>query len=54
MTDQKLYNFSVLSLNASKDFQESKVIFDYDEDLWIYSELEIIDIVWEKTLNNKR
>jgi hypothetical protein len=44
----------ILSMNARKDFQGPRVILDYDEDLWIYSELEIIDIVKEENIEKQK
>ena len=40
----------VLYDNAEKNFKGPMEIFDFDEDMWIYSELNIIDILQKKHL----
>jgi len=53
-----LFSESVLYENAYKIFKRSKdrlmMIFDFDEDMWIYSELNINDILKEKKVRKQK
>jgi len=49
-----IYAWSKLYEKTYKIFNEPMVIYNYDEDLWIYSELQINDILKEKSFENQR
>jgi len=40
--------------NAQKNFKGLMEIFDYDEDMWIYSKLNFIDILLEKKVKSQK
>jgi hypothetical protein len=44
----------VLYDNAEKDYKGLMEIFDFDEDMWIYSKLDITDILKEKKVRNQK
>ena len=49
-----IYTWGKLYGNAYKEFNEPMVIYNFDEDLWIYSELQISDILEEKSFEAQR
>jgi hypothetical protein len=52
-----IFSWGRLYNNAYKIFKKSKdhmLIFDWDEDMWIYSKLNIIDILKEKDVENQK
>jgi hypothetical protein len=49
-----IYAYSKMSVKAEDGFKGTITIYDYDEDLWIYSELKISDISKEKTEEKQR
>ena len=49
-----IYAWGKLYEKAYKDFNENMVIYNYDEDLWIYSELQFSDITQEINFENKK
>ena len=49
-----IFSNGVLHSNAKQNFKGGMTILDYDEDLWIYSELNIVDILQAKTVNEQK
>jgi hypothetical protein len=40
--------------NAERKFKGQMAIYDFDEDIWVYSSLNIIDILQEKKVGNQK
>jgi len=49
-----IFYWGSLYVNAQKYFKGSMEIFDWDEDMWIYSELNINDILKEKKVSGQK
>ena len=49
-----VYSWGNLYEKAYKDLDGPMVIYNYDEDLWIYSELEISDIIKETSVEKQK
>ena len=49
-----IYPWGKLYKKAHKNFNGPMVIYNYDEDLWIYSELQIDDVLKEECFEKQR
>jgi len=49
-----IFCWGCLYVNAYKNIKGSMEIFDWDEDMWIYSELNINDILKEKKFSGQK
>jgi len=49
-----IFYWGSLYVNAQKNFKGSMEIFDWDEDMWIYSELDLNDILKEKKVSRQK
>jgi hypothetical protein len=49
-----IYYYGMLSENAQKDFSGPRTVFDFNEDLWVYDELKIVDIVKEENIEKQK
>jgi len=48
-----IFTMSMLSNKARKNSGSPMLVYDFDEDLWIYSELNITDILKEKKIKGQ-
>jgi hypothetical protein len=48
-----IYYYGILYQNAYKDFSGPMTVFDFDEDLWVYDILKIVDIVKEENIEKQ-
>lgn len=48
-----IYYDKILAENARKDFKGPLIVFDFNEDLWVYAELEIEDIIKEENIEEQ-
>jgi hypothetical protein len=49
-----IYYCGIVYENAQKDFRGPMTVFDFDEDLWVYDELKITDIIKEENIGKQK
>jgi hypothetical protein len=48
-----IHSYGILYENAQEDFSGPMTVFDFNEDLWVYDMLKIVDIVKEENIEKQ-